>query len=60
MVDRILSLLMLLNDIDITDTSMILILNIVYAVDGLVASIFGSRLHDVVGRRKMIITSCEC
>ncbi|KAJ5459243.1 hypothetical protein N7530_011187 [Penicillium desertorum] len=34
-----------------------LILNIVYAVVGLVASIFGSRLNDVVGHRKMLITA---
>ncbi|OQE16600.1 hypothetical protein PENFLA_c027G10934 [Penicillium flavigenum] len=47
----------MLSGIGITDTNMKLILNIVYAVVGWVASIFGSRLHDVVGRRKMLITS---
>lgn len=47
----------MLTGIGITDTNMKLILNIVYAVVGWVASIFGSRLHDVVGRRKMLITS---
>jgi MFS family permease len=45
----------MLNGIGITDTDMKLILNIVYAVVGWVASVIGSRLHDVVGRRKMLI-----
>ncbi|KAI5462795.1 general substrate transporter [Mariannaea sp. PMI_226] len=47
----------MLNGIGITDTNTKLILNIVYAVVGWVSSIFGSRLHDVVGRRKMLITT---
>ncbi|KAJ5589173.1 hypothetical protein N7537_011851 [Penicillium hordei] len=47
----------MLSGIGITDTNMKLILNIVYAVVGWVSSICGSRLHDVVGRRKMLITS---
>ncbi|GFF59521.1 hypothetical protein IFM51744_09950 [Aspergillus udagawae] len=47
----------MLSGIGITDTDTKLILNIVYAVVGWVSSIFGSRLHDVVGRRKMLITS---
>ncbi|GES66430.1 lactose permease [Aspergillus terreus] len=45
----------MLNGIGITDTNLKLILNIVYAVIGWVASIFSSRLHDVVGRRKMLM-----
>ncbi|KAL4783542.1 general substrate transporter [Aspergillus varians] len=47
----------MLNGIGITDTNMKLILNIIYAVVGWVASIIGSRLHDVVGRRKMLLTT---
>ncbi|KAJ4152261.1 hypothetical protein NW754_004056 [Fusarium falciforme] len=47
----------MLNGIGITDTDTKLILNIVYAVVGWTASIVGSRLHDVVGRRKMLITA---
>jgi MFS-type transporter involved in bile tolerance (Atg22 family) len=47
----------MLSGIGITDTNMKLILNIVYAVVGLVASIFASRLNDVVGHRKMLITA---
>jgi MFS family permease len=47
----------MLNGIGITDTDLKLILNIVYAVIGWVASIFGSRLHDVVGRRKMLMST---
>ncbi|KAL6237959.1 hypothetical protein BDW75DRAFT_228308 [Aspergillus navahoensis] len=47
----------MLNGIGITDTDMKLILNIVYSVVGWVASIIGSRLHDVVGRRKMLIST---
>lgn len=47
----------MLNGIGVTDTNTKLVLNIVYAVVGWVASTAGSRLHDVVGRRKMLITT---
>ncbi|KAL2843930.1 general substrate transporter [Aspergillus pseudoustus] len=47
----------MLTGIGITSTDMKLILNIVYAVVGWVSSIIGSRLHDVVGRRKMLLTA---
>lgn len=47
----------MLTGIGITNTNTKLILNIVYAVVGWVSSIIGSRLHDVVGRRKMLITA---
>ena len=43
--------------IGITDTDTALILNIVYSVVGWVFSAAGSRLHDVIGRRKMLIGS---
>lgn len=45
---------MLLN-IGVTDTNLQLVLNIVYSVIGWVFSAAGSRLHDKVGRRKMLI-----
>lgn len=45
---------MLLN-IGITDTNLQLILNIVYSVIGWIFSATGSRLHDKIGRRKMLI-----
>lgn len=47
----------MLTGIGITDTNTKLVLNIVYAVIGWVSSIIGSRLHDVVGRRKMLLTT---
>ena len=43
--------------IGVTDTNTALILNIVYSVVGWVSSAIGSRLHDVIGRRKMLIGS---
>ncbi|KAF3404317.1 Lactose permease [Talaromyces pinophilus] len=47
----------MLTGIGITNTNTKLVLNIVYAVVGWVSSIIGSRLHDVVGRRKMLLTT---
>ncbi|KAF3798536.1 Lactose permease [Colletotrichum gloeosporioides] len=47
----------MLSGVGITDTNTKLILNIVYSVIGWVFSTAGSRLHDVVGRRKMLITT---
>lgn len=48
---------LMLNGIGITDTNTKLILNIVYSVIGWVFSVAGARLHDVVGRRKMLMGS---
>ncbi|KAI0885012.1 general substrate transporter [Annulohypoxylon maeteangense] len=48
---------LMLDGIGIKDTNTKLILNIVYAVIGWVFSMCGARLHDVVGRRKMLIGS---
>ncbi|KAI0830453.1 general substrate transporter [Hypoxylon sp. FL0890] len=48
---------LMLDGIGITDTNMKLILNIVYSVIGWVFSVAGARLHDVVGRRKMLLGS---
>ncbi|CAH0028233.1 unnamed protein product [Clonostachys rhizophaga] len=47
----------MLNGIGIKDTDTKLVLNIVYAVVGWVSSIIGSRLHDIVGRRKMLMAT---
>jgi len=47
----------MLAGIGVTDTDTALVLNIVYSVVGWVFSAAGSRLHDVVGRRKMLIGS---
>ncbi|KAK2808955.1 hypothetical protein FQN50_004229 [Emmonsiellopsis sp. PD_5] len=48
---------LMLNNVGVTDTDTKLILNIVYAVIGWVFSATGSRLHDIVGRRKMLMTT---
>ncbi|KAI1106523.1 general substrate transporter [Jackrogersella minutella] len=48
---------LMLNGIGITDTNTKLILNIIYSVIGWVFSVLGARLHDTVGRRKMLLGS---
>ncbi|KAK2771459.1 hypothetical protein FQN53_004966 [Emmonsiellopsis sp. PD_33] len=48
---------LMLNNVGVTDTDTKLILNIVYAVIGWVFSATGSRLHDIVGRRKMLMAT---
>ncbi|KAF3359756.1 hypothetical protein VdG1_01954 [Verticillium dahliae VDG1] len=45
----------MLNGIGITDTNTKLILNIAYSIVGWVFSAAGARLHDIVGRRKMLM-----
>jgi len=47
----------MLKGIGITSTDTALVLNIVYSVVGWVFASAGSRFHDVVGRRKMLIGS---
>ncbi|KAI2632535.1 general substrate transporter [Hypomontagnella submonticulosa] len=47
----------MLDGIGVTDTNTKLILNIIYAAIGWVFSIGGARLHDIVGRRKMLLGS---
>ncbi|KAI1389076.1 general substrate transporter [Hypoxylon trugodes] len=47
----------MLNGVGITDTNTKLILNIVYSIIGWVFSVAGARLHDIVGRRKMLLGS---
>ena len=40
-----------------TDTNTVLLLNAVYAITGWIAAAAGARLHDVFGRRKMLLGS---
>ncbi|KAI1084690.1 general substrate transporter [Whalleya microplaca] len=48
---------LMLDGVGVTDTNTKLVLNIVYSVIGWLFSTAGARLHDVVGRRKMLISS---
>jgi MFS family permease len=49
----------MLKGIGVTNTDTQLILNIAYALVGWIFATAGSRLHDIVGRRKMLIsTTC--
>ncbi|KAL4867161.1 general substrate transporter [Aspergillus spectabilis] len=48
----------MVENIGITSTNMVLLLNAIYAVTGWIAATFGARLHDIVGRRKMLMGSC--
>ncbi|KXT02942.1 hypothetical protein AC578_10590 [Pseudocercospora eumusae] len=45
----------LVANVGITDTSTQLLLNIVYAITGWIPAMIGARLHDVIGRRKMLM-----
>ncbi|KAI0799943.1 lactose permease [Xylaria sp. FL0064] len=47
----------MLDAIGVTDTNTKLILNIIYSAIGWIFSTCGARLHDVVGRRKMLMGS---
>ncbi|KAK5632488.1 hypothetical protein RRF57_008202 [Xylaria bambusicola] len=47
----------MLDAIGVKDTNTKLILNIIYSVIGWVFSTCGARLHDIVGRRKMLMGS---
>lgn len=40
-----------------TDTNTKLILNIVYAITGWIPAMIGARMHDIIGRRKMMMGS---
>ena len=42
-------------NVGITNTNTQLLLNIIYAITGWIPAIIGARLHDVVGRRKMLL-----
>lgn len=42
-------------NVGITSTNTQLLLNIIYAIGGWIPAIIGARLHDVVGRRKMLM-----
>jgi MFS family permease len=41
--------------VGITDVSTQLLMNIIYAIGGWIPAMIGARLHDVVGRRKMLL-----
>ncbi|KAJ9636660.1 hypothetical protein H2204_005260 [Knufia peltigerae] len=45
----------LVANVGITSTNTQLLLNVVYAVSGWIPAMIGARLHDVVGRRKMLM-----
>lgn len=47
----------MLKAVGITAINTVLLLNVIYAVTGWVAATLGAFLHDVIGRRKMMITS---
>ncbi|EXJ93242.1 hypothetical protein A1O3_01799 [Capronia epimyces CBS 606.96] len=46
----------LVANVGITNTDTQLLLNIIYAIGGWIPAIIGARLHDVVGRRKMMLS----
>ncbi|KAL3487615.1 putative transporter [Aspergillus germanicus] len=48
----------MVENVGITETNMVLLLNAIYAVTGWIAATVGARLHDIVGRRKMLMGSC--
>ncbi|KPM39227.1 Lactose permease [Neonectria ditissima] len=48
----------MVQNVGITSTNMVLLLNAIYAVTGWMAATIGARLHDIVGRRKMLMGSC--
>lgn len=41
--------------VGVTDPNTQLLLNIIYAIGGWIPAIIGARLHDIVGRRKMLM-----
>ncbi|KAF2757649.1 general substrate transporter [Pseudovirgaria hyperparasitica] len=45
----------LVRSVGITNTNTQLLLNIIYAITGWIPAMIGARLHDVVGRRKMLL-----
>jgi MFS family permease len=47
----------LLANVGIKDTDTKLLLNIMYALEGFIFATAGARLHDVFGRRKMLLTA---
>ncbi|KAL2831702.1 putative transporter [Aspergillus cavernicola] len=48
----------MVENVGITSTNMVLLLNAIYAVTGWISATIGARLHDIVGRRKMLMGSC--
>ncbi|KAF2763535.1 general substrate transporter [Pseudovirgaria hyperparasitica] len=47
----------LVANVGVTDTNTQLLLNIIYAIAGWIPAIIGARLHDVVGRRKLLLST---
>lgn len=45
----------LLDNVGITDVSTQLLLNIIYAITGWIPAMIGARMHDIIGRRKMML-----
>ncbi|KAF2151592.1 general substrate transporter [Myriangium duriaei CBS 260.36] len=45
----------LVANVGITNTNTQLLLNVIYAITGWIPAMIGARLHDVVGRRKMLM-----
>ncbi|KAL3602815.1 hypothetical protein FPOAC2_07127 [Fusarium poae] len=48
----------MVQNVGITSTNLVLLLNAFYALTGWIAATIGARLHDIVGRRKMFMSSC--
>ncbi|KAH7129721.1 general substrate transporter [Dactylonectria estremocensis] len=49
---------LMVENVGITSTNMVLLLNAIYAITGWIAATIGARLHDIAGRRKMLMGSC--
>lgn len=49
---------MMMNNVGITSTNLVLLMNAIYAVVGWIFATGGARFHDVFGRRKMLMGSC--
>ncbi|KAL3952891.1 hypothetical protein ACCO45_012834 [Purpureocillium lilacinum] len=48
----------MVENVGITSVNTVLLLNAIYAVTGWIAATAGARLHDIFGRRKMLMSSC--
>jgi MFS family permease len=53
--DKVIDLPRLVAFVGVTDPNTQLLLNIIYAIGGWIPAIIGARLHDIVGRRKMLM-----
>ena len=48
----------MLQNVGITSTSLVLLMNAIYAVIGWIFATSGARFHDIWGRRKMLMGAC--